>query len=285
MISKKGPIKRRELAEICTDAGILGPGRKRAELSEGRVNHYAAVMRCMQLVRSGRFFVLQAPYGESLVAIAHFGSKRLHLEERIEFAEGLFRCGATRTLLGLFVDGALPSSYEDFLNRASPIYLNQHEGGIVLSSTYGKIQELKTPKDIMSVRWGSLQLCIDVGVIDDVRVRPSKTVPEERSHVVFPVDVMRTWILKDFGELVESRIVTWGDDGTLSVPELVYHCCVDGRIFHETFHGMLNELYEKKPTRFYFNRVPITGTRGYEKAYPKIGGQYRSVVRLIDHGR
>jgi hypothetical protein len=285
VISKKGPIKRHELVEICTDAGILGPGRKRPELSAGRINHYLAAMRCMQLVRPGRFFVLQAPYGQSLATIAHYKSKKLHLDERLEFAGGLFRCGATQILLGLFVDGPPPSSYEDFLNRASPAYLSHKRGATVLSSSFAKTRELKTKIDVMSVRWGSLRLCIDMGVIDDIRVPPSKGVRQERSHAVFPVDLVRSWTLSDIDKLIESYVVKLGDNGALSIPELVYHCCVYGRISHETFHSMLNELNSKEPTRFYFDRVPISAIIGYEKAYPKIGGQYRSVVRLIDRGR
>jgi hypothetical protein len=283
MISKKGPIKIGELAKVCTDSGILGPGRKRPELSEGRINHYAAAMRCMQFVRRGRFFTLQAPYGESLVQVANFGSKELRLDERIEFSEGLFRCVTTRKLLGLFVASVAPSSYEDFVNRASPVYLSRREGIIVLSSTsHGKRMELKTPNEVMSVRWGSLPLCIDVGVIDDIKVRPSKMLSEEHSHIIFPVDLMRLWTVSDFGQMVESLITKRGDHGKLPIPELVYHGCVEARMPCASFHEMLKELYERERSRFYFDRVPGTRVEGYEKSYPRIGGQYRSVVRLID---
>jgi hypothetical protein len=286
VISKKAPIKRGELAKVCTDVGILGPGRKRAKLSSGRINHYVAVMRCMRFVRLGRFFTLKPPYGESLIGVAHFRSAKLYLDEQIEFAEGLFRCETTKNLLGLFADGTLPSSYQDFLNRASTVYLRQHQGVIELgSASLGKKLELRTKKEIMAVRWGPLQLAINVGAIDEIRVRPSEALPEEYSHIVFPVDLMRTWTVNDFEKLVESLIMKWGDGGTLSIPELVYRGCLSGRISHTAFQELLNELYEKERTRFYFDRVPITTVEGYEKAYPRIGGQYRSLVRLVEGDR
>lgn len=288
LIAKNQPVRKAHLITKCEKEGLLKSESKNRRLSSSRIYHYTAALDCMEFVRRikvqglGEYYTVRKPHGEAFTKIARFKSA-ISLTERAAFAEALFRCDATKRILTFFVKDSDPTSYGEFLNTAHPAYMIEKPGSLTLVSDYSsKSQRLTSSYDLISIRWGSLQMCLNVGVVDDLRIRSSEHVPKEKTHVVFPVDMLRAWTLKSFGDFVKRMIIKWGRrPGILSMPELIYHGCVEGRIQIDRFHMLLQELYSAEPAKFYFDRVPSVPSLGFAKGYPMLGGQHRSVVRLI----
>lgn len=272
----------KELARLSVRQGVCIDRKTDKPFSNSRTYHHSLVLRCMGFVYTPRrgLYALLSPFGPQLAAAASFRSDELAPQEALLLADGLFRCPPTREFLSWFVTRPNTLTATDFPNHAMPINVTHSATDhLTLQDAQGRTHRFEGKTEVNRMRWGIIQLCLDIGLIDRLKMPPSSNRPSGQNQILFPIQVNQTISLTSFRQalLGASRELV-SPSGRVYIPDLMHSLCTSHNISTDRFKELLKALVRVEPSRFYLEKTSSTAITGYEGSFLMLNNTWRATL-------
>ena len=208
--------------------------------------HHLNALKILGLVRKrGNLYVLSQVGSE--IATSHRGNDEPLEEETLRwFRTAIQSSGLVRRNFFVLFTGD-PSL--DLLKHGAPVGFYPITG----ESTYGL--ECKdwngslrlSREQTQGIMWGIRLWCLEVGLIDEIFIRPQAEVPVEMANIIFPVDIAAAQQItpEAFGRLLLHHLPLdrpiYGNTVSISIPLLLYRLCPAERLPVQRAKALLKE--------------------------------------------
>jgi hypothetical protein len=210
-----------------------------------RYHHFNA-LKLLGLVRKRGDFYALSQVGSEIAASYHGDNVPLEAETLKRFRVAVQSCDLVRRNFFILFTGD-PSL--DFLKHGAPVgfYPIPGEGVYELRCMSWDGNLRLSREQTTGIMWGIRLWCLEVGLIDEIFIRPQAEVSTEMANIIFPVDVeaAQRLTLEAFGELLFRYLPhehpVYGDTVSMSIPLLLYRLCPAERLPVHRAKSLLKE--------------------------------------------
>lgn len=221
-----------------------------------------------------------SPFGPQLAAAARFKADDLAPQEALLLADGLFRCPPTREFLTWFVTRPNTLNATNFPNLAIPINITDSATDeLTLQDAEGRAHRFEGKTEVNRMRWGIIQLCLDIGLIDQLKMPASSNFPRGRNHIFFPIKINQSISLTSFRQaLLSASTELVSPSGRIFIPDLMHSLCTSLKISTGCFKKLLKTLVRQEPSSFYLEKTSSTAITGFESSFLRFNNTWRATL-------
>ena len=276
------PLSWKELTRLSIRQGACIDRKTDRPFSNSRMYHHTLVLRCMGFVHTPRrgLYAPLSPFAPLLAAAARFNSDDLAPQEALLLADGLFRCPPTREFLTWFVTRPNTLTATRFPNQAIPINITDSATDhLTLQDAQSRTHTFEGKTEVNRMRWGIIQLCLDIGLIDRLKMPLSSNRPSGQNQILFPIQVNQTISLTSFRQaLLGASQELVSPSGRIYIPDLMHSLCTSYTISTARFKELLKALVREEPSRFYLEKTSSTAITGFESSFLKLNNTWRATL-------